>query len=544
MDFLGSVLGFLGFGIGILIGLLLGFLMFIYFQPGDVKDPVIRETEEFDSSSLIDLLPEIPFWVKHSDYDRVDWLNKFIHNMWPYLEKAICGQIQSMARPIFAEYIGKFQINDIGFESLSLGTLPPVIHGIKVYDSNEKELVLDPAVKWAGNPNITLVLRVSFLRITVQLVDLQIFAEPRIVLKPFVPTFPCFASIMVSLMEKPYIDFGLKVLGGDVMAIPGFYQFVQEVMRKQVARLYLWPEALEVPILDSSVEAVKKPVGILHVKVLRACKLLKKDLIGTSDPYVQLSLGGEMLPAKKSSIRMNNLNPIWNEDFKFIVKDPESQILQLRLYDWEKFGAHDKLGMQVIPLKWITPYETKEFKLDLLHSTKPDDPHNMNPRGQIMVETTFIPFKEENQKFSGPLDRHGMEEIVGNTSQVLSFSGAGLLLVTVVGAKDVEGKRHNNPYALVLFKGEKRKTKILKKNRDPCWNEEFQFMLEEAPVREKIHIEVTSKRRGFGFRLKESLGHVDINLIDVVNNGRINEKYHLINSKNGVIHLDIRWKAI
>ncbi|XAR69109.1 hypothetical protein NMG60_11000579 [Bertholletia excelsa] len=467
--------------------LLVGVTKFFFPQ----TDPVIRETEEFDSSSLIDLLPEIPFWVKHSDYDRVDWLNKFIHNMWPHLEKAIRGQIQSMARPIFAEYIGKFQINDIGFESLSLGTLPPVIHGIKVYESNEKELVLDPAVKWAGNPNITLVLRVSFLRITVQLVDLQKFAEPRIVLKPFVPTFPCFASIMVSLMEKPHIDFGLKVIGGDVMAIPGFYQFVQEVMRKQVARLYLWPQALEVPILDSSDGAVKKPVGILHVKVLRACKLLKKDLIGTSDPYVQLNLGGEMLPAKKSSIRMNNLNPIWNEDFKFIVKDPDSQILQLQLYDWEKFGAHDKLGMQVIPLKWITPYETKEFKLDLLHSTKPDDPHNMNPRGQVTVETTFIPFQEENQKF------------------ILSFSGAGLLLVTVVGAKDGEGKRHNNPYGLVLFKGEKRKTK-----------------------------------RGFGFRLKESLGHVDINLIDVVNNGCINEKYHLINSKHGVIHLDIRLKAI
>jgi hypothetical protein len=35
-----------------------------------------------------------------------------------------------------------------------------------------------------------------------QLVDLQIFAAPRITLKPLVPTFPCFASIVVSLMEK------------------------------------------------------------------------------------------------------------------------------------------------------------------------------------------------------------------------------------------------------------------------------------------------------------------------------------------------------
>lgn len=35
-----------------------------------------------------------------------------------------------------------------------------------------------------------------------QVVDLQVFAVPRITLKPLVPTFPCFAKIFVSLMEK------------------------------------------------------------------------------------------------------------------------------------------------------------------------------------------------------------------------------------------------------------------------------------------------------------------------------------------------------
>lgn len=85
-----------------------------------------------------------------------------------------------------------------------------------------------------------------------------------------------------------------------------------------------------------------------------------------------------------------------------------------------------------------------------------------------------------------------------------------------------------------------------------------------------IHIEVMSKRTHFGFfrqRVKafpfscacnviqsliifmffffqEALGHLDINLNDVVNNGRINEKYDLINSKNGVIFIDIRWEVV
>lgn len=43
--------------------------------------------------------------------------------------------------------------------------------------------------------------------------------------------------------------------------------------------------------------------------------------------------------------------------------------------------------------------------------------------------------------------------------------------------------------------------------------------------------------------MQESLGYVEINLNDVVNNGRINDKFHLINSRDGVIHVEIRWKV-
>ncbi|KAJ9684627.1 hypothetical protein PVL29_016878 [Vitis rotundifolia] len=544
MGFLSSLLDIVGFGIGIPFGLLVGFFLFVYSQPKDVQDPDVRPLSELDSSTLLDLLPELPFWVKNPDYDRVDWLNKFILNMWPYLDKAICDTIRSMAQPIFAEYIGKYQIEAIEFEKLSLGTLPPILHGIKVYETNEKELSMEPAIKWAGNPNIILVLKWLSFRITIQLVDLQIFAAPRITLKPLVPTFPCFASLVLSLMEKPHVDFGLKILGGDIMSMPGLYRFVQETIKREVAKLYLWPQTLEIPILDAATGAIKKPVGILHVKIVRALKLLKMDFLGASDPYVKLSLSGERLPAKKTTVKRKNLNPEWNEKFKLIVRDPQAQVLELHVYDWDKVGGHDKLGMQLVPLKLLTPHETQEFTLDLLKNSNISDPQKKQ-RGKIVVELTFDPFKEDHECASGPLDGYGRKESrISRTSDDDTPSGAGLLLVTIQGAEDVEGQRHNNPYAVILFRGEKKKTKMMKKTRDPQWNEEFQFMLEEPPLSEKIHIQVMSQRSGIGFRSKESMGQVDIDLTDVVHNGRINNKYHLINSKNGQIHLEIKWKMI
>ncbi|KAG5010059.1 hypothetical protein JHK87_018574 [Glycine soja] len=67
-------------------------------------DPVVRPISELGPNALQELLPEIPLW-------------------------AICKIIRSTAQPIFAEYIGKYQIKAIDFDELSLGTLPPTVCG-------------------------------------------------------------------------------------------------------------------------------------------------------------------------------------------------------------------------------------------------------------------------------------------------------------------------------------------------------------------------------------------------------------------------------
>uniref|UniRef100_A0A7N0UMD5 Uncharacterized protein n=1 Tax=Kalanchoe fedtschenkoi TaxID=63787 RepID=A0A7N0UMD5_KALFE len=451
MSFFSGVLGFFGFGIGISIGLVIGYFLFIYTQPTDVKDPVVRPLAEQDSQSLEHLLPEIPLWVKNPDYDRVDWINKFLDYMWPYLDKAICKMAENIAKPIIDEQKPKYKIKSVEFEALSLGSLPPTFQGMKVYITDEKELIMEPSLKWAANPNILVAARAFGLKATVQVVDVQVFAAPRITLKPLVPSFPCFAKILVSLMDKPHIDFGLKVFGGDLMSIPGLYRFVQEFIKEQVANMYLWPRTLEVPIMDPA-KAMKRPVGILHVKVVRAMKLNKKDLLGASDPYVKIKITEDKLPSKKTTVKHKNLNPEWNEEFTYVVKDPETQALEFIVYDWEQVGKHDKLGMNVVPLKELPADEPKVMTIDLLKNMDLNDVQNEKSRGQLVVELLYKPFREEDM----PKDSED-----SNTIQKApeGTRGGGLLVVIVHEAQDVEGKNHTNPYARILFRGEERKTK-------------------------------------------------------------------------------------
>lgn len=72
------------------------------------------------------------------------------------------------------------------------------------------------------------------------------------------------------------------------------------------------------------------------MKLIKAMNLKKKDLLGASDPYVKLKLTEDKLPSKKSTVKHKNLNPEWNEEYNFVVKDPQSQALEFIVYDWEQ----------------------------------------------------------------------------------------------------------------------------------------------------------------------------------------------------------------
>lgn len=43
-----------------------------------------------------------------------------------------------------------------------------ILTGMKVYVTDEKELIMEPSVKWAGNPNVTVAVKAFGLKATVQ----------------------------------------------------------------------------------------------------------------------------------------------------------------------------------------------------------------------------------------------------------------------------------------------------------------------------------------------------------------------------------------
>ncbi|WOK91842.1 protein C2-DOMAIN ABA-RELATED 5-like [Canna indica] len=75
------------------------------------------------------------------------------------------------------------------------------------------------------------------------------------------------------------------------------------------------------------------------MRVVRGVNLAYRDATG-SDPYVVVRMGNQKL---KTSVKKNNVNPVWNEDLTLTVSNPLQQV-KLKVYDKDTFSRDDKMG--------------------------------------------------------------------------------------------------------------------------------------------------------------------------------------------------------
>nr|6CXW_A Chain A, Synaptotagmin 1 C2A beta4 chimera [Rattus norvegicus] len=95
----------------------------------------------------------------------------------------------------------------------------------------------------------------------------------------------------------------------------------------------------------------------LLVGIIQAAELPALDMGGTSDPYVKIHLmqNGKRLKKKKTTIKKNTLNPVFNEQFTFKVPYSElgGKTLVMAVYDFDRFSKHDIIGEFKVPMNTV-----------------------------------------------------------------------------------------------------------------------------------------------------------------------------------------------
>ena len=97
----------------------------------------------------------------------------------------------------------------------------------------------------------------------------------------------------------------------------------------------------------------------LLVCIIKAEDLPAKDFSGTSDPYVKVYLLPDRKHKYQTKVHRKTLNPDFNETFAFNVpfKELENRLLQLNVYDFDRFSRHDLIGTVVV--RDIVPNENR-----------------------------------------------------------------------------------------------------------------------------------------------------------------------------------------
>ncbi|KAE8813216.1 protein C2-DOMAIN ABA-RELATED 11 [Hordeum vulgare] len=98
--------------------------------------------------------------------------------------------------------------------------------------------------------------------------------------------------------------------------------------------------------MEDGAEGRGARLGVLKVMVAQGTNLAIRDFT-SSDPYVVVRLADK---SAKTKVINSCLNPVWNEEMVFSVKEPLG-IIKFEVFDRDRFKYDDKMGHAFLDLQ-------------------------------------------------------------------------------------------------------------------------------------------------------------------------------------------------
>uniref|UniRef100_A0AAR2KEM8 Extended synaptotagmin-like protein 2a n=1 Tax=Pygocentrus nattereri TaxID=42514 RepID=A0AAR2KEM8_PYGNA len=262
---------------------------------------------------------ELPPWVHFPDVERVEWLNKTVQQMWPY----ICQFVDKLFRETIEPAVkgANSHLSSFCFSKIDMGDKPLRVNGVKVYTENvdKRQIIMDLQISFIGNTEI----------------DVEI------------KKYYCKAGIK-SIQTLDINWTGLT----NMLDIPGLNGLCDGVIEDIICSYLVLPNKISIPLVEDAQMAKLRfpiPKGVLRVHFMEAQDLLAKDTFlgglikGKSDPYGVIKVGNRLFQSK---VIKDCLNPKWNEVYEAYVYDQPGQHLEIELFD-EDPDEDDFLGSSI-----------------------------------------------------------------------------------------------------------------------------------------------------------------------------------------------------
>ncbi|XP_040158676.1 extended synaptotagmin-2 isoform X3 [Anopheles arabiensis] len=433
-----------------------------------------------DKEVILARLHDLPAWVFFPDVERCEWLNRILKQVWPNANFYAKNLIKESIEPNIQQAMAGYKLNGFKFDRMILGTIPPRIGGVKVYDKNvsRNEIIMDLDLFYAGDCDISFAL--SGLRGGIK--DFQIHGTVRVIMKPLISQMPLIGGLQIFFLNNPNIDFNLVGVV-DLLDMPGLSDILRKIIVEQVAAIMVLPNKLPI-VLSDGVPALSlkmpEPEGVLRIHVVEAKDLMKKDISvlgkGKSDPYAIISVGAQQFRTQTID---NTVNPKWDYWCEAFIHAESGQTLQVVIND-EDAGEDELLGRATVEISSVTKNGEIDTWLTLEQAK----------HGLVHLRMTWFKLSSEKSDL-----KQALEET--QHLRVTSMSTA-LLTVFIDSAKNLPQARQQSqpdPY-LVLSVGKKNEqTSVQMRTDAPVWEQGFTFLVGN-PDNDTLQLKVIDQKTG------------------------------------------------
>uniref|UniRef100_A0A673M1C1 Extended synaptotagmin-2-like n=1 Tax=Sinocyclocheilus rhinocerous TaxID=307959 RepID=A0A673M1C1_9TELE len=393
---------------------------------------------------------ELPPWVHFPDVERVEWLNKTVHQMWPY----ICQFVDKLFRETIEPAVqgANAHLSTFTFSKIDMGDKPLRVDGVKVYTENvdRRQIIMDLQISFVGNTEIDVDIKKYYCRAGIK--SIQLNGVLRVIMEPLLGDMPLIGALSVFFLKKPLLDINWTGLT-NMLDIPGVNGLCDGIIQDIIYSYLVLPNKITIPLVnDAQISKLRFPMpkGILRIHFLEAQDLVGKDkflgglIKGRSDPYGVIQLGNQLF---RSKIIKETVNPKWNEVYEAFVYDHPGQNVEIELYDED----HDKD--------------------DYLGSTEP-----------ALIHVLCVAFQV-------------LSSIKAAKGQANDGLSSALLLVHLDSAKNLVVNNNFVPSPFVQFTvGHKSfESKTRYKTNEPVWEEAFTFLIHN-PKCQELEVEVKDEK--------------------------------------------------
>ncbi|XP_074532053.1 extended synaptotagmin-1 isoform X2 [Halichoeres trimaculatus] len=464
---------------------------------------LLSNEEEFTSSRASKIKRDLPAWVNFPDVEKVEWLNKVLQQVWPfvgqYLEKLL---VETIAPSIRAS---STHLQTLSFTKVDMGNKAMKVVGIKAHTENDKgQVLLDLYISYVGNAEINVEVKRYFCKAGVK--GIQLHGMMRVILEPLIGDVPIVGAVTMFFIRRPKLDINWTGLT-NLLDIPGLNVMSDSMIMDAIASFLVLPNRLVVPLVQGlHVAQLRSPLprGVVRIHLLEAQKLAAKDnyvkgvMAGLSDPYAILRVGPQTFTSKHID---NTDSPKWDEMYEVIVHEVPGQELEVEVYDKDP-DQDDFLGRTKLDLGIVK----KSILVDDWFTLKDTTSGRVHFRLEWL---TLLPNTDR------------LEQILKRNESLSSKAGdpasSAILVVYLDKAEALPMKKGNkepNPMVQLSVQDITRESKTCWTTVNPEWEEAFTFFIQD-PHKQDIDIQVKDADR------VQTLGSLTIPMSRLLSNSNL-----------------------